>query len=108
MGIPIMKMDKLLKAFNNSTPSTNLFELEVRRIKWDNIFSEDGDYSAYFVYEEIEIPSHYRKVFECKNSLWIYDDEERTLKVNGERIEIYRAGDFGCIIYAPDGNCSYM
>lgn len=68
-------------------------------------FSEDGEYEAYFVYEEIEIPSHYRKVFECKNSLWIYDDEERTLKVSGDKIEIYRAGDFGCIIYAPGGSC---
>jgi len=71
-------------------------------------FGSDGEYSAYFVNEGIELPSHYRKVFECNYSLWIYDDEERTLKVSGERIEIYRAGDFGCIIYAPDGNCSYM
>lgn len=69
-------------------------------------FSEDGEYKAYFVNEEIEIPSHYRKVFECKGSLWIYDDEERTAKITGKTIEIYRAGDFGCIIYAPGGDCS--
>lgn len=68
-------------------------------------FGSDGEYSAYFVNEEIELPSHYEKVFECGYSLWIYDDEERTLKVSGDKIEIYRAGDFGCIIYAPGGSC---
>lgn len=33
-------------------------------------FSEDGNYMAYFVDEEIEIPQHYKKVYECEMD-WI-------------------------------------
>ena len=50
-----------------------------------------------------------RLILSCDRLEYLYfgsdEDEERTLKVSGDKIEIYRAGDFGCIIYAPGGSC---
>ena len=61
-------------------------------------FHEDGIYSAYLVDEPCEIPAHYKKEFSCKKWLRIYDDDERTGEFEAEEINVYRAGDFGCII----------
>lgn len=66
-------------------------------------FGEDNDYKAYFVDEVIEIPYHYKKEFECDNWVRIYDDVELATEICGEHIEIYRAGEMGCLIYAPGG-----
>lgn len=66
-------------------------------------FGEDNDYKAWFVNEVIELPHHYKKEFECDNWVKIYDDVECAVEINAEHIEIYRAGEMGCLIYAPNG-----
>lgn len=60
-------------------------------------FGEDGDYEAYYVTEPCEIGEHYKKVASFESWLKIYDDTERTFDEYGD-FNIYRAGDFGCII----------
>ena len=62
-------------------------------------FGEDGDYRAYIVYGlDVEIGSHYRKVATFKHWLKIYDDTEKTFHRHAKEFNIYRAGEFGCII----------
>lgn len=62
-------------------------------------FVEDGFYYAWIVDDPtVTIPDHYKKVYECDHWLKIYDDSELTKEFNGKHIEIYRAGDFGCLI----------
>ncbi len=61
-------------------------------------FGEDGAYSAYIVDDEAEIGAHYHKVFECKSWITIYDDDSCGFRAHAEHINIYRAGEFGCII----------
>lgn len=69
-------------------------------------FGEDGDYYAYLVDREedkpVEIGSHYKKVSTFTNWLKIYDDYESTLDIKGKVINVYRAGEFGCIIEVID------
>lgn len=66
-------------------------------------FGEDGDYKAYYVNEDnIDIPERYEKVAEFSTWLKIYDDTGLTSTVKGERIEVFRAYDFGCIIKVSD------
>jgi len=66
-------------------------------------FGEDGTYKAYFVDKEIELPSHYKKVYEATDFVSILDDDNDKVVVYGSNIEIYRAGERGCLIYAPNG-----
>lgn len=65
-------------------------------------FGEDGRYTAYLIKrasnEEVEIGSHYEKRASFRSWIRIYDDEELTYKAYAETINIYRSGDFGCII----------
>lgn len=61
-------------------------------------FGEDGNYYAYIVDQKIEIPSHYKLVTSFESWLKIYDDDELIYKCSASQIDIYRAGDFGCII----------
>jgi len=62
-------------------------------------FGEDGSYQAYIIdNKDVEIPSHYSLVAEFETWLKIYDDEELTQRFNADKIEIYRAGEMGCII----------
>ena len=61
-------------------------------------FSEDGSYSAYIIYDDAEVPDHYRLVAEFKTWLKIYDDDRMTAHFKAERIEVYRAGQRGCLI----------
>lgn len=66
-------------------------------------FGEDGNYKAYYINEDnIDIPEHYKKVAEFSTWLKIYDDTGLTSTIKGERIEVFRAGDFGCIIKVSD------
>ena len=69
-------------------------------------FGEDGDYYAYLVDREenkpVEIGEHYKKVVTFTNWLKIYDDYESTLDIKGRVINVYRAGEFGCIIEVID------
>lgn len=60
-------------------------------------FGGDSSYSAYYVTDDIAIPEYYSIVFEHKGWLWIYDDNGKTVNIEGD-IVIYRAGDYGCII----------
>lgn len=62
-------------------------------------FGEDGSYRAYIVTDpEAEIGNHYKKVATFNYWLKIYDDDGKTYEVRAREINIYRAGDFGCII----------
>lgn len=60
-------------------------------------FGEDGSYTAYYVREPCEIGEHYKKVASFNGWLRIYSDFDRTFNEYGD-FNIYRAGDFGCII----------
>ena len=62
-------------------------------------FGEDGEYSAYVCEGEVEIGSHYKKVLSATSWLKIYDDFGLVYKAFGECIDVYRAGNFGCIIH---------
>lgn len=65
-------------------------------------FGEDNLYQAYECFGDVEIGSHYRKVFEGCRWLKIYDDMTLTYdKYFGEydHVDIYRSGSFGCIIH---------
>jgi hypothetical protein len=65
-------------------------------------FGEDGCYKAYVIHqaedEEIKIESHYTKVATFNHWLKLYDDDGLTFKTTAKEINIYRGGDFGCII----------
>lgn len=60
-------------------------------------FGEDGSYKAYYVTEPCEIGEHYKKVTSFNSWLKIYDDTEKMFDEYGD-FNIYRAGEFGCII----------
>lgn len=61
-------------------------------------FGMDAAYMAYIVTEEAEIGSHYKLIFEGKSWLKIFDDTELTFFARADKINIYRAGELGCII----------
>lgn len=71
--------------------------LKLEEIHYDS----DGWYQAYLVTEkDVEIGSHYEKVYECTSWLKIYDDDTCVFKSDFKynRFEIYRAANFGTII----------
>lgn len=61
-------------------------------------FGGDGSYSAYIVRGVAEIGGHYKKVASFKNWLKIYDDTEFVREFEGNEINIFQAGEYGCII----------
>lgn len=61
-------------------------------------FGEDGEYSAYIVDDEAEIGEHYSLRLTLTNWIKIYDDQELVYAAKADQIEIYRAGECGCII----------
>lgn len=62
-------------------------------------FGEDGEYHAWMVDDEnVEIPEHYTKQFECEHWLKVYDDDACSLNVKSPKIEVYTAGQRGCLI----------
>ena len=62
-------------------------------------FGEDSNYKAYIVTDaEAVIGNHYEKVTSFNHWLKIYDDDGKTYEVRAKEINIYRAGNFGCII----------
>lgn len=67
-------------------------------------FGQDDSYLAYFVDEEIEIPAHYSLVFESDYWLKIFDDSSLAREIRADKIRVYRAGEMGCLIYAPGGS----
>lgn len=60
-------------------------------------FGEDGLYEAYYVTEPCIIGDHYKKVASFTSWLRIYDDTDIVFNKHGD-FNIYRAGEFGCII----------
>lgn len=64
-------------------------------------FGGDDYYSAYEVIGEAEIGSHYTKVFSGAHWLKIFDDHELQYEAKhyGMAVDIYRAGEMGCIIH---------
>lgn len=64
-------------------------------------FGGDDNYDAYEVIGDAEIGSHYTKVFSGKHWLKIFDDREMQYNEYhyGMAVDIYRAGEMGCIIH---------
>lgn len=61
-------------------------------------FGGDSSYDAYIVDEEAEIGAHYSFIVEFKKWLIIYDDLSLSRTFYAEKIKVYRAGNYGCII----------
>lgn len=51
---------------------------------------------------EIVIGSHYRKVASFSHWLKIYDDNELVTEYSASEINVYRAGEYGCVIQLLD------
>lgn len=66
-------------------------------------FGEDGDYSAYVCWGDVEIGDHYKKVLELHRSITIVDDDRAVFDAKADTIKVYQAGEFGCIIHL-EGN----
>lgn len=70
-------------------------------------FGSDGCYKAYVVFnDEAEMPGHYRKVLSGEHWCKIYDDDTMVLQVNGDTIDIFRAGEMGVLIRAT--GCAWV
>ena len=61
-------------------------------------FGEDGEYYAYIVPENVEIGNHYVKRAEFEGSVTITDDDGDGIMLIADKIEFFRAGEFGCIV----------
>lgn len=61
-------------------------------------FGIDGEYKAYLVDEDCEIPEFYEFIAKFENWMKIYDDHILVNLIHADEIKVYRAGDFGCII----------
>lgn len=63
-------------------------------------FGGDNSYYAYIVdAPDVEIGEHYTLAFHFESWLRIYDDEGLTLQKSASNIDIYTAGNYGCIIH---------
>ena len=61
-------------------------------------FGSDGTYNAYIVSSDMVIPNHYSHIMSCEGWMKVYDDEGLTWEKYADKIDIFRAGDFGCIL----------
>lgn len=62
-------------------------------------FDGDDSYSAYIVDGgDVVIGSHYEKVAEFHSWMKVYDDYNMVKEFHANKIIVYRAGGFGCII----------
>lgn len=61
-------------------------------------FGGDSDYYAYIVDDEAEIPERYKLHSSFDKWLQIYDDQGLTMQIHANVINVYRCGDYGCII----------
>lgn len=67
-------------------------------------FGIDDAYSAYFITDDTEIPSHYHKVASGEHWCNIYDDTRLTTTIFADMIDFYRAGETGALIVAKGGS----
>lgn len=67
-------------------------------------FVSDGAYSAYVVDSDAEIGSHYSKVATFNSWMKIYDDDSMVCRFEGKKINIFRSGNFGCIVQVMNRN----
>ena len=84
-----------------SIGASDIASLTIRGASLDPMalnFGEDGSYSAYIVDGEAEIGAHYELVATTKIWLWVFDDEGDREEFRAETINVYRAGEMGCII----------
>ena len=61
-------------------------------------FGEDGEYSAWLIDGDTDVPEHYTLTAEFKNWLKIYDDEGYCTYFRSPFIRVYQSGQFGCLI----------
>lgn len=61
-------------------------------------FGEDGDYQAYLIKNDDEVPSHYHLEEVFQYWMKVYDDDSMTIDLKGDKIEVYKAGMRGCLI----------
>lgn len=61
-------------------------------------FGGDNYYQAYMCDENASIGEHYEKAFESEHWLRIYDDYGLQKEIKAEKITVYQAGSYGCII----------
>lgn len=65
-------------------------------------FRIDASYRAWVLTADEVVPDHYEKEFEFECWLKTFDDDgdgvDFTTKKSNDKIEVYRAGDCGCII----------
>ena len=66
-------------------------------------FGEDGEYSAYITYGDVEIGDHYKLMHEFHGVITIFDDVDAIFTAKADTIKVYQAGEFGCIIHL-EGN----
>lgn len=80
------------------------YDMTEYKVKAEAIrYGGDGSYKAYLVNDKALIPSHYRKVAEFRTFLNVYDDSGIAFKASYHpRFEVYRAGDYGTIIYEEE------
>ena len=81
------------------------------RSKWGDIdlcgllkFGEDGDYSAYLVTEKAAFGDHYKHQLTYYDYVDITGDDGYGVHIEAYVINIYTAGNFGCIIEAIGGH----
>lgn len=67
-------------------------------------FGEEGVYKAYIVDENAIIGNHYTKIATFNKWVRIYDDFGLTYKIHAEEVNVFRAGEFGCIIQTIRNN----
>lgn len=61
-------------------------------------FGEDGEYSAWLIDGDTDVPEHYTLTAEFKNWLKIYDDEGYCTYFTAPFIRVYQSGQFGCLV----------
>lgn len=66
-------------------------------------FGEDGSYSAYIIPKDVDVPGYYEKVEFFSDWMKIYDDDGLTGYFYAEEIEVFRSGEYGCIIRLSKG-----
>lgn len=62
-------------------------------------FGGDDAYDAYLVDDDdAEIGAHYDQVAAFDDWMTVYDDDGIAAKIKADKIAVYRAGNYGCIV----------